>query len=218
MAAVSEGVIKFAAEHAHRPLPAHELGGLADELLGWRAVLHQLGLVGRDPTRYEGAAYGNLSARLAPFGSEPGHRPFLVTGTQTGGKPDLGESDLCVVSFYDYHRNFVRSRGAVLPSSESMTHGAVYDLWGSVRFVFHVHAPRVWRAARKLDLPATRDEVAYGTPEMALEVQRLFRTTALRSLGVFVMGGHEDGVVAFGPTARDTGAALLEVVARAHRA
>ncbi len=211
-----EGVIKFSAEHASAPLARPEVEPVLEDLLGWRAVLHELGLVGQDPARYEGAGYGNLSARVPPWDAEPGHRGFAVTGTQTGGKPYLTVDDLCVVGFYDYVRNQVRSHGRVLPSSESMTHGAVYDLWAATRFVFHVHAPVLWRNARELGLPTTRPDVEYGTPEMAQEVLRLFRTSALRTLGVFAMGGHEDGIVAFGPSARETGAALLETLAAAY--
>lgn len=210
-----EGVIKFAAEHAARAL-ASEHAEVVAELLGWRAIFFDLGLVGQDPARYDGAGFGNVSARVAPWDAEPGRRAFVVTGSQTGGKPRLSPKDLCVVTTYDYVRNHVRSRGPVLPSSESMTHGAVYDLWAATRWVFHVHAPVLWREARTLGLPLTRADVEYGTPEMAAEVLRLFRTSALRTTAVFAMGGHEDGVVSFGHTAREAGGALLEQLARAH--
>ena len=35
---------------------------------------------------------------------------------------------------------------------------------------------------------------------MAREVQRLFTSTDVRQERIFVMGGHEDGIVAFGST------------------
>jgi L-ribulose-5-phosphate 4-epimerase len=210
-----EGVIKFTAEHEREAVEPYTLAPVLDDIVGWRAVLFTLRLVGQDPQRYDGAAYGNISARVPPWDAEPGWRAFVVTGTQTSGKETIGADDLCIVSAYDYDRNRVASRGLVLPSSESLTHGAVYDLWAATRFVFHVHAPLLWRRAAALDLPITRPDVEYGTPAMAHEVLRLFRTTALRHTAVLAMGGHEDGVVAFGPSAREAGAALLHWLAQA---
>src|SRR5262249_35839367 len=125
-------------------------------LSAWREVLARLSLVGRDPARYEGLGYGNLSARLAPFGDVGrGRRRFLVTGSQTGGIPDLTLDHYCVVERYDVARNTVHSLGPVRPSSESLTHGAIYDAAPAARFVFHAHAPEIWRAARALGLPVT---------------------------------------------------------------
>ena len=43
---------------------------------------------------------------------------------------------------------------------------------------------------------------------MAAEVSRLFTETNVAEQGVFSMGGHEDGIVAFGPT----GAAAFSVL------
>jgi hypothetical protein len=50
---------------------------------------------------------------------------------------------------------------------------------------------------------------------MALEVQRLYRESALPSLGILVMGGHEDGVVTFGASAEEAGGILVRQLARA---
>jgi hypothetical protein len=51
---------------------------------------------------------------------------------------------------------------------------------------------------------------------MAEEVQRLYRTSALADRRVFAMGGHEDGIVAFGHTLHETGQALLTELASAY--
>jgi hypothetical protein len=50
---------------------------------------------------------------------------------------------------------------------------------------------------------------------MAQEVERLFRETNLIEMGIFAMGGHEDGVIAFGRTA-DDGCVLLRVLAHGY--
>jgi ribulose-5-phosphate 4-epimerase/fuculose-1-phosphate aldolase len=212
----AEGVIKFSADHAEGPLPAARFAVLAAKLAAWRELLRGLGLVGQDDARYEGAGFGNVSGRCGPFPGGRGRRPFLITGTQTGGRRCVSLEDFCVVESWDAQRNRVRSRGPLLPSSESLTHGAIYDLGPQIRFVLHAHAPVLWSAARSLRLPMSAPDVAYGTPAMAEEVQRLWRESTLGDLGVFAMGGHEDGVIAFGRTPDEAGAALLRPLARAY--
>ena len=78
-----------------------------------------------------------------------------------------------------------------------------------------MHAPELWRGARALGLPTARADVPYGTPEMAHEVERLFRSAALGEHGILAMLGHEDGVIAFGPSAEAAGAILTRHYARA---
>ncbi len=54
-------------------------------------------------------------------------------------------------------------------------------------------------------------EVPYGTPEMAREVQRLFRETDVRARRIFAMAGHKDGIVAFGQDFREALATVAAV-------
>ena len=212
----AEGVTRFEVEHEPRGLEARVYGETAAVLAAWREVLARLGLIGRDPARYEGAGYGNVSARVGPFGDVPrGQRRFLVTGTQTGGRPRVTLDDFCLVERYDLLRNHVRSLGPVPPSSESLTHGAIYDIAPSARVVFHAHAPEIWRQARALGLPVTRVEAVNGTPAMGHEVQRLYRESTLSGTGILAMGGHEDGVIAFAATAAEAGETLVRELARA---
>lgn len=212
----AEGFVRFDVEHVTRPLEERVYGETARALAAWREILARLGLLGQDPARYGGAGYGNVSARLGPFGDVPrGRRRFLVTGTQTGGRRTVGLADFCVVEEYDLARNRVRSTGPVTPSSESLSHGALYDIAPAARAVLHAHAPEVWRAARRLGLPLTRPGARNGTPELALEVQRLYRETALPALGVLVMAGHEDGVLTFGTSVEEAGTLLLRQLGRA---
>lgn len=209
---MQEGVIQFQADHRTEALSAEALAGEVRPLLHWRARLHRAGLIGRDPNRYEGAGFGNVSARLPATG---GRRPFLVTGTQTGGKAALGLEDLCVVDGWDLGRNRVESHGPALPSSEAMTHGALYALGPGIRFVLHVHSPVLWRAAAAVGLPVTDPAAGYGTPEMAREARRL--VLASPGTKVLAMGGHEDGILAFGESAYAAGRALFGALARAGR-
>ena len=212
----AEGVIRFEAAHESCALEQRVYGETARVLAAWREVLARLGLIGRDRARYDGLGYGNVSARVGPFGDMGrGQRRFLVTGTQTGGRPSLTLDDFCLVERYDLAANAVRSRGPVAPSSESLTHGAIYDVAPAARVVLHGHAPEIWRHARALGLPITRADAAQGTPDLAFEVQRLYRQSTLSETGILVMGGHEDGVISFGSTAGEAGETLVRHLARA---
>jgi len=213
---MQEGVIKFSSTHRDGPLPAHRFGESVARLTAWREILARLELVGQDAGRYEGAGYGNVSARIGPFPGSRGQRAFLITGTQTGGAVCVGAEQYCVVDRYDIGRNRVESWGPVKPSSESMTHGAIYDLGPHIRCVLHVHSPVLWAAAADLKLPTTAADVPYGTQAMAREVERLYRETTLLDRRIFAMAGHEDGIVVFGRTAEEAGQALLSQLAAAY--
>ena len=71
-------------------------------------------------------------------------RAFVITGTQTGGAACVGLDDFCQVESYDYRENRVVSHGLTAPSSESLTHGAIYDLSPTIRCVMHGHSPTIW--------------------------------------------------------------------------
>ena len=209
-----EGVISFHAHHEVRALPRALSERPLGLLLSWRTIFAQLGLIGREPDRYDGAGYGNLSVRVAPFPGERGRRSFLISGTQTGGSRCLKRSDFALVRAYRARSNEVWSEGQSYPSSESMTHGAVYDLSPAIRVVFHVHSPSIWNQRRGLRLLSTSDHIEYGTPAMAREVQALAQRGLLER-GLFAMGGHEDGIISFGRNPAEAGQRLLEGLAQA---
>ncbi len=211
-----EGVIKFEFEHSRESLARSRYAELACALIAWREILALTGLVGQDRARYEGAGYGNVSVRLGRPGMGLGRRSFLVTGTQTSGKHCIGLDDFCIVERYDFDRHRLVSKGLTPPSSESMTHGAVYDLGPHIRCVLHAHSPVLWNRRHELRLPETSPDVPYGTPEMAREVQRLYREGVFAERRVLAMGGHEDGVIAFGSSPEAAGQALLTWLGRAY--
>lgn len=206
-----EGVIKFDLRHRPgAPLSARTLAALD----AWRTVLHDLGLIGRDPARYGGAGYGNVSRRL-PAGPDAAQPRFVITGTQTGHLPRLTPRDYAVVTYCDAARNRVDAQGPAAPSSEALTHAMLYRLDAHIAYVYHVHAPAIWRARDALGLPVTEARVPYGTPAMAEEVARLYADPGARRLRVLAMGGHEDGIIAYGRDAAQPGLALVRLHARA---
>lgn len=207
----SEGVIKFQMRYTPAPaLPAEKLVALT----AWRRILVWLELIGQTPTRYAGYGFGNISCRLEPFTAPPTHRRFVITGTQTGGVIDAKPEHYVVVTESYPAANMVVAEGPVQPSSESMTHGAVYALDSRIRWVMHGHSPHIWHNAARLGIPTTNPGVTYGTPEMSAEVHRLFRATDVRRRHIFAMGGHEDGIVSFGRSPEEAGNALLAMLAQ----
>ncbi|HKI51256.1 MAG TPA: class II aldolase/adducin family protein [Geothermobacteraceae bacterium] len=207
-----EGIIKYHLDYQSGPaLDAGEL----TELNAWRQVLYRLGLVGADPDRYEGLGFGNVSRRIAPFGTPPGQRRFLISGTQTGALPRLSPDHYVLVSECHPETNRVVACGPVKPSSEALTHGALYAADPQLRAVLHVHSPEIWQAAMALGLPVTDHRIAYGTPAMAAEMQRLYHAPEVRDGGVIVMGGHAEGVVSFGAGLSVAGSVMVRTLARA---
>lgn len=208
-----DGVIRFDLQYAPgAPVTADSLRMLN----AWRRLLWQLGLIGRDPHRYGGEAFGNVSQRLAPLNAPRGQRCFAISGTRTGGQAMLDVLDYSLVSRYDPAVNLVVATGPVKPSSESLTHSMMYDLDADIHSVLHVHSPDIWKQASVLGLASTATAVTYGTPAMAFEVERLFRETPVREQGIFIMGGHQDGVVAFGMSPDEAGRRLLEVLVKSY--
>ncbi len=188
--AQQEGVIKFQLEHTPAdPLSWEQLS----ELNTWREWMVARALIGEIETPKGKVGYGNISSRFK--------HGFVITGSQTGHLPHLTPSDYAFVVSCTPDQNRVVSQGPVQPSSESLTHGVLYQLDSAIRWVMHAHHSPIWKAAKELDLPLTSQEVAYGTPEMAAETRRLFAETDVYQKRIFAMAGHQDGIISFGEDA-----------------
>ena len=208
-----EGVIKYDLQFT--PAEAVSLE-TPHELNAWRRILWQLDLIGQIPERYGGYGFGNVSQRIAPFDTPTGQRRFIISGTQTGHLAKLDNAHYATVSAYHPETNRIIAEGPIKPSSEALTHGAIYDLDDHIMFILHVHSPDIWQAAATLKIPDTDANVPYGTPAMAREVQRLFAETDVKQKKIFTMRGHEDGVVTFGSTAQEAGRVLIDTLAPAY--
>lgn len=200
----TEGVVKYCLHFRSAPAPEWRL--LAD-LDAWRTLLFGLGLTGRDPGRYGGLAYGNVSRRL-------GGTRFLISGTQTGGHERLSPEHYCLVTDFDTTRNLLVAEGPIRPSSEALTHAAAYQAASFANCVLHVHSPEIWRHAGQLAIPVTPWQVPYGTPEMANAIAGLLEEPDIR---VIAMGGHRDGVIAVGESAESAALSLIRLLAAAKR-
>ena len=207
-----EGVIKFDLRFTPAPPLPHEN---VRELNAWRTLLRRLGLVGKDPNRYGGFGFGNLSRRLEPFEAPPGERRFVITGTQTGGVDELGPEGYALVLQCTPRDNRVIAQGPIRPSAEALTHATLYDLDPDLRWVMHVHSPEIWRKAAALDLPRTSEGAAYGSSELAFEIHDLLSDPTVFDRRILSVTGHEDGIFTFGRSAEEAGTVILHHLARA---
>jgi L-ribulose-5-phosphate 4-epimerase len=188
--------IKFTCEKATAEITP--FGGFA-ELNAYRQKLFQLRLIGVDAN---GIGFGNLSIR------DGAAKNFYITGSATGGKPELTLADCTRVVAYDFEENWLQYEGSAIPSSESLTHAAVYGSDAKAGSVIHCHDSKLW-AALLNQAPTSSKTVDYGTPEMAYEVTRLFKVTDVQSRKILVMAGHEGGIVAFGKDLEEAFAVLM---------
>jgi len=185
-----EGVIKFHCQWKQAP-PRND--PVFDELINVRNELHQRQWIGVYP---DGIGYGNVSVR-DPNGY------FWITATQTGHLETISNEHLTCVTGYDLKRNRLECEGPLQASSESLTHAMIYENFEESGAVIHIHHQAYWKRLLN-QVPTTRREVPYGTPEMAQEILRLKQEGELASKKILVMAGHEDGIIAFG---RDLGEA-----------
>ncbi len=198
-----EGVIKYRLDYHVKP--ARITPGFA-ELNAWRALLWRIGVIGQDDARYDGLSYGNLSLLLDAGG-------FLITGTQTGHLPRLTPDQYAYVRQARPEHNYLAAEGPLPPSSEALTHAAVYSADATVRCVAHGHCPEIWQRATALKLPCTNASIAYGTPAMAQAVNTLVGTHP--GQGVIVMRGHQDGLLTYGQTPEQACWLMLRYLAKA---
>lgn len=182
---IDEGYTKYRCEWRRgSALPKETVS----ELDACRNRLFDAGLVGHYEQHDVG--FGNLSIRCADGG-------FIISGTQTGHIERTDARHWSRVIDYDVDANRVTCEGPVQASSEALTHAAIYELDPAIGAIAHVHSDELWR--RLIDrIPTTSRDVPYGTPEMAREFARLYRETDLPESRVAVMGGHDEGLVAFG--------------------
>lgn len=213
-----EGVIKFSLKHRalSEPVSSPELressvsgnSSVLEELRQWRDLARRLYLLGQDPKRYQGLGYGNISARDS-------ETTFLISASQTSGVVVSDDTTFARVLAADLKHNEIVSEGVHPPSSESMTHAALYQCSEQVQWVVHSHCPDIWNASDQLGLPFTEETIPYGTPDMAYAVQALFHQMASPEQGIFVMKGHQDGVVSYGQTAQLAMDVMLTTLAKA---
>lgn len=192
-----EGVIKYKCLLKFAPPPSFEN---YNELENWRSILFKLKFIGE--YQPEGLGYGNLSKRLK-------EDEFIITGTQTGKLQRLTSEYYTHVKQCNLEKMSVSAVGKIKPSSESLTHYAIYKEHPNLKFIFHIHDKSLWDFMLKNGYSSTPENVDYGTQEMANSVKDCIKN---QDSGIFAMAGHEDGIIAYGTNASDTGNQILNIL------
>jgi hypothetical protein len=186
-----EGVIKFKSNWKRDPPMPYEL---ISELNEWRDKLYKARLIGEDA---EGIGYGNISCRLD-------QNTFIITGSGTGSLEKLSAEHYTRVTAYNLAENTLTSTGPVKPSSESLTHAAIYEAVPQLNAVFHIHHLALWENLLA-NLPSAAKHIEYGTPAMANEMARLLKDPLLLEQRIVAMGGHREGILSFGKDPDEAG-------------
>ncbi|MCF8363649.1 MAG: class II aldolase/adducin family protein [Prolixibacteraceae bacterium] len=179
------GYIKYQPKWQKVALDVDEM--VLNEMNRVRAMLKENGWLGVLP---DGIGFGNLSVRSGKSAQ------FLISGSGTGHLEWLTPADIALVTDVDIAKNQLSCRGLTKASSESMTHAVFYRFSNAINAVIHIHDRDLWKKYFNV-LPTSSPGAEYGTPEMAYSIEKLLCNESFVR-GVMVMGGHEDGIVAYG--------------------
>lgn len=210
-----EGVIKFQVRWTEGDSISEEM---IHEIRMVRKALFEKGLIGVGP---DGIGFGNISRRcLIPTSHQQDRMQqegFLISGSQTGLLENPGPEGYSYVPEWSIPGNWVRCVGLAKASSESLTHAAIYEYSSLIQGVIHVHSAFLWNAWKD-EFAETRKDVPYGTPAMAIETRRVMRSMVNGGTkGVLRMGGHADGILAWGASLEEAAQLILERMANSSR-
>jgi len=193
----SEGYIKFNCIRNEEDICIPEK--FFQSLSKWRQIMHETGLIGVYPN---GIGYGNLSIRA-------NSNSFYISGTSTGKLKMLEEKHYALVNSWSITDNSLKCSGMINASAESLSHAAVYEILPQTGAVIHVHHKGMWDKYIN-SKPATSMRVSYGSLEMALEIQKVILEMKPHRENFLVMGGHEEGLIAWGNTLDEAGEIILK--------
>ncbi|MBU2576108.1 MAG: class II aldolase/adducin family protein [Nanoarchaeota archaeon] len=193
---MDDGYIKFNCKRVRdKPIQIQrliEINNLRDKLYG-------LKLVGASS---DGVGFGNISMKLE-------NNEFIITGLATGNFSKLDGNHYALVNDYDFSKNSLTCKGPINVSSESLSHAMIYECLLDTKAVIHIHNLEMWEKLKD-KMPTTREDVSYGTPEMAEEIKRLFRESNVSDKKIIVMGGRREGIIFFGRTLDEAEEVLLK--------
>lgn len=193
----SEGYVKFNCKRIDKDISIPE--NLFEALSKWRQIMFDSMLIG---VYSNGIGYGNISIRVSA-GS------FYISGTATGRFPKLDEKHYALVNSWSFSNNSLECFGKLDASAESLSHAAIYESLPNVGAVIHIHHKGMWEKYLN-SLQTTSVNVQYGTPEMAFEIQQIVKEVKPFQDNLLVMGGHEDGIIAWGKTMDEAGEVVLK--------
>lgn len=180
-----EGTIKF---NAHWTEAAAFSKELLEEIMAARQQMFAKGYIGEYAP---GLGYGNISRRFGKAAQ------FLISGAKTGRLPEaLPEHFTHITEVYP-QRNEVYCQGPIIASSETMSHAMIYQCEPTAQVAIHLHEASAWERLLH-QVPTTDASAEYGSVEMSVSIEELFKDTNLREEKIFVMEGHPEGIFVFG--------------------
>ncbi len=195
------GSIKFRMNRLSRTVPTFSQ---LDEVNSCRQELLRAGLLGRDEN---GIGFGNISVRV------PGQSGFHITASGAGDRSILEARDIVLVTGWNIATNEVEFSGAADPSSESMTHAAIYESDAQAAAVIHAHNQILWNLLSATGA-VTSGSADYGTPAMAAAVKQYLSAQKERE-NLFAMDGHSGGILCCGQEIRAICSLLLTATEKA---
>lgn len=188
-----EGVIKYSLQF-NKKLKSLFSSIDVEKLSKYRDVAHKNNLIGVYPPNHPDVpniGFGNISQRYSKDGQ------FIITASQTGHLATLLPDQFALVTDYSIDTNTLYAKGNIPPSSEAMTHAAIYEVASDVEFILHVHHPKLWQYAKDHSFLSTPADVPYGTPQMGRAVQEVYLKHKIMDQ-IVVMLGHKDGLIIWG--------------------
>jgi hypothetical protein len=196
---MKDGIIKYNFDFTpSEPLEDH----LWKDIEQIRKRLYALKLIGIND---EGIGYGNISQRVDKYS-------FVITGTQTGDLATLTNRHYSLIQKYNNEEFYLKSSGAIKPSSEALTHATIYNLSDDIKAVIHIHNKKLWDFMLENNYKKS-DNVPYGSPQMIEEVKRIYNNSNPLENPKFVMAGHEEGIISFGRDLKEAEKILYSVLA-----
>jgi ribulose-5-phosphate 4-epimerase/fuculose-1-phosphate aldolase len=194
---VIDGIIKYDFKFTEsKPLEK----SLWQDIEDVRERIYALGLIGIK----DGIGYGNISQKI-------NQNSFVITGTQTGHLNSLDEKHYSLIEEFDDSEFFIKSTGAIKPSSEALTHGTIYNLSADIKAVIHIHSKKLWDFMLDNEYLKTKN-VPYGSKQMIHEVKRVYKEINALKNPKLVMAGHEEGVITFGRSLKEAELALYKIL------
>ena len=108
-------------------------------------------------------------------------------------------------------RFYLKSSGAIKPSSEALTHATVYGLDAEIGAVIHIHSFSLWNFMLNSPYKKTKN-VPYGSVAMIQEVKRIYQNQNPFNEPIFAMSGHKECIISFGKTLKDAEISLYKVI------
>jgi hypothetical protein len=198
----ADGYIKFKCNYSLQRISEMDVQQeIIHELIYYRQKLFGLGLIGSDD---KGIGFGNISYRISKS-------KFLITGTATGIIDLIGTEHFSLVNNWNLENNELSCEGEIKASSESLTHGAIYQTLSNVNAAIHIHSKQLW--LRYLDkYPTTPEYAEYGTTDIAKEIINTINSNL--SERTIILGGHKDGVIIYDSNLKNAFRNLLSIIGK----